>query len=175
MSRRTLCALSICATKRRARHCAPGAARVRAWPLPSPCFAGRSRTISNNAYEFDRARIDARISRCLRGQKINSQLRLSGYRPSLDRRSEVADVGARNRGRAGRYEPRLVQRSIRSRDEHRMAMALDLRFVVEADLSASPVNVPVEFIADVEFRQRQYHDQSTLARHGSRVSRTLQS
>jgi type VI secretion system protein ImpF len=49
------------------------------------------------------------------------------------------------------YEPRLVAGSIDvTRDASLDKSELKIRFVVRADLLCKPVNVPVEFIADVE-------------------------
>lgn len=49
------------------------------------------------------------------------------------------------------FEPRLVQESIQVvRDETVDATELKIRFVVNADLACEPLNVPVEFVADVE-------------------------
>jgi len=50
-----------------------------------------------------------------------------------------------------RHEPRLVSNTIRvaKHPEHDEA-ELKLRFVVRADLTCEPLNVPVEFVADVE-------------------------
>jgi type VI secretion system protein ImpF len=49
------------------------------------------------------------------------------------------------------YEPRLVRESIQvARDETVDQTELKIRFMVHADLSCDPVNVPVEFVADVE-------------------------
>ncbi|WP_342341640.1 type VI secretion system baseplate subunit TssE [Microvirga massiliensis] len=51
-----------------------------------------------------------------------------------------------------RYEPRLVPQSIIvGRDDSIDPKQLKVRFTVRADLSCDPVNVPVEFVADVEF------------------------
>jgi type VI secretion system protein ImpF len=51
-----------------------------------------------------------------------------------------------------RYEPRLVAQSIVvGRDESVDTKQLKVRFTVRADLTCDPVNVPVEFVADVEF------------------------
>ncbi|ACK51293.1 type VI secretion system lysozyme-related protein [Methylocella silvestris BL2] len=50
-----------------------------------------------------------------------------------------------------RYEPRLVANTIKvSRDDNLDKDELKVRFLVRADLICAPVNVPVEFIADVE-------------------------
>jgi type VI secretion system protein ImpF len=50
------------------------------------------------------------------------------------------------------FEPRLARDSIRARrDESVNRNALALRFLVRADLLIQPVNVPVEFVAEVEF------------------------
>ena len=49
------------------------------------------------------------------------------------------------------FEPRLARDSIKARrDMGASADELKLRFMVKADLRAQPVNVPVEFIAEVE-------------------------
>ena len=49
------------------------------------------------------------------------------------------------------YEPRLIPSSVRvARDTSVDQAALKMRFTVNADLFCDPVNVPVEFIADVE-------------------------
>ena len=49
------------------------------------------------------------------------------------------------------YEPRLVPRSIRvARDSEFDEAELKVRFVVHADLLCDPLNVPVEFVADLE-------------------------
>lgn len=50
-----------------------------------------------------------------------------------------------------RFEPRLVQHSVAvERDESVDRTELKIRFVVRADLDCKPVNVPIEFVADVE-------------------------
>jgi type VI secretion system protein ImpF len=50
-----------------------------------------------------------------------------------------------------RYEPRLQRESIRSaRDMSARPEELKLRFVVQADLRCDPLNIPVEFVADVD-------------------------
>jgi len=49
------------------------------------------------------------------------------------------------------FEPRLARGSIKAkRDGTVSAEELKLRFLVKADLRAQPVNVPVEFVAEVE-------------------------
>lgn len=49
------------------------------------------------------------------------------------------------------FEPRLARESIKARrDMGASADELKLRFMVKAELRAHPVNVPVEFIAEVE-------------------------
>jgi type VI secretion system protein ImpF len=49
------------------------------------------------------------------------------------------------------YEPRLVSNTIRAtRDMKVKAADLQVRFLVRADLKCDPINVPVEFVADVE-------------------------
>ena len=49
------------------------------------------------------------------------------------------------------FEPRLERGTIRARrDTSVTAEQLKLRFIVQADLHCEPLNVPVEFIADVD-------------------------
>jgi len=49
------------------------------------------------------------------------------------------------------FEPRLARHSIQARRDMSVgAEELKLRFVVKADLRARPVNVPVEFVAEVD-------------------------
>ena len=49
------------------------------------------------------------------------------------------------------YEPRLDRKTIRVRRDGSVGPEqLKLRFIVQADLKAEPLNVPVEFIADVD-------------------------
>lgn len=56
------------------------------------------------------------------------------------------------------YEPRLDPRSIQAtRDLSVQAEELKLRFVVTADLRCEPLNVPVEFVADVDVESGGIH------------------
>ena len=49
------------------------------------------------------------------------------------------------------YEPRLVRNTVQvTRDQSVDAAELKVRFIVRADLFCEPLNVPVEFVADVE-------------------------
>jgi type VI secretion system protein ImpF len=49
------------------------------------------------------------------------------------------------------YEPRLVATTVKvSRDTSLDTAALKVRFIIQADLVCEPVNVPIEFVADVE-------------------------
>ena len=49
------------------------------------------------------------------------------------------------------HEPRLVRDTIQvTRDTSVDAAALKVRFIVRADLFCEPLNVPIEFVADVE-------------------------
>jgi type VI secretion system protein ImpF len=49
------------------------------------------------------------------------------------------------------YEPRLVSGTVSvARDDRADKTAFEIRFVVHAELMCHPVNVPVEFVADVE-------------------------
>jgi type VI secretion system protein ImpF len=70
---------------------------------------------------------------------------------SIDEHS-VDDVQDEIRTALMNYEPRLARESIRaSRDTTVGAEELKVRFVVQAELHCEPVNVPVEFVADIEF------------------------
>jgi type VI secretion system protein ImpF len=61
-----------------------------------------------------------------------------------DLRGEIEEV-------LTRYEPRLVADSIHvSRDPEVSSADLKIRFVVRADLSCEPIDLPVEFVADIE-------------------------
>lgn len=49
------------------------------------------------------------------------------------------------------YEPRLIRESIAvERDDGLDAAELKVRFLVKADLNCEPLNVPVQFVADLE-------------------------
>ncbi|OYW67585.1 MAG: type VI secretion protein [Bosea sp. 12-68-7] len=49
------------------------------------------------------------------------------------------------------YEPRLIRNSIAVERDHSLDSAeLKVRFLVQADLNCEPLNVPVEFVADLE-------------------------
>jgi type VI secretion system protein ImpF len=49
------------------------------------------------------------------------------------------------------YEPRLVRDTVQvSRDSTVDSAELKVRFIVRADLACEPLNVPIEFVADVE-------------------------
>jgi type VI secretion system protein ImpF len=63
----------------------------------------------------------------------------------------VNDISGEIASVLSRYEPRLLTSSIRvSRDQAVSVDDLKIRYVVSADLYCEPLNVPVEFIADVE-------------------------
>ena len=63
----------------------------------------------------------------------------------------VDDLAEEIRVALMRYEPRLHRDSIRaSRDGTVRAEELKLRFLVHADLCCDPMNIPVEFVADVD-------------------------
>jgi len=56
------------------------------------------------------------------------------------------------------YEPRLAASSLRiARDRRIDPIELRVRYVVHADLLCEPLNVPVEFIADVEVTTGKIH------------------
>ncbi len=49
------------------------------------------------------------------------------------------------------YEPRLIPSSLRvARDRRVDTVELKIRYVVQADLACEPVDIPMEFVADVE-------------------------
>jgi type VI secretion system protein ImpF len=49
------------------------------------------------------------------------------------------------------HEPRLVRNTVQvTRDTSVDAADLKVRFIVRADLFCEPLNVPIEFVADVE-------------------------
>ena len=63
----------------------------------------------------------------------------------------VEDLAEEIRQTLIHYEPRLRSESIRAaRDRSAKVEELKIRFVVQADLRCDPVNVPVEFVADVD-------------------------
>jgi type VI secretion system protein ImpF len=63
----------------------------------------------------------------------------------------IDDLGDEIRSVLMTYEPRLDRGSIRAaRDMSARPEELRLRFVVQADLRCDPLNVPVEFVADVD-------------------------
>jgi type VI secretion system protein ImpF len=62
------------------------------------------------------------------------------------------DIAKELRAVLTHYEPRLLPESIQvARDSTVDKAELKIRFIVNAELSCEPLNVPVEFIADVEF------------------------
>jgi type VI secretion system protein ImpF len=62
------------------------------------------------------------------------------------------DIGTELKAVLMHYEPRLMPDTIQvTRDSTVDKTELKIRFVVNAELSCEPLNVPVEFIADVEF------------------------
>jgi type VI secretion system protein ImpF len=69
---------------------------------------------------------------------------------SIDELS-VADIGEEIKSALLHFEPRLIQGTIRvTKDPEINEAELKLRFVVRADLLCEPLNVPVEFVADLE-------------------------
>ena len=76
--------------------------------------------------------------------------------PDLVRRSidemKVADVAGEIERALMDFEPRLLPQTIKAtRDKTVKASDLKIRFIVRADLQCDPVNVPLEFLADMEF------------------------
>lgn len=65
--------------------------------------------------------------------------------------SSMADVRGEIETVLTAFEPRLIAASIHvTRDASVDAAELKIRFIIRADLSCEPLNVPVEFVADVE-------------------------
>jgi type VI secretion system protein ImpF len=65
---------------------------------------------------------------------------------------KLAEIESEIRRALARYEPRLDAGSIVvRRDQTSDGEALKLRFLVEAQLFCQPINIPVEFVADVDF------------------------
>jgi type VI secretion system protein ImpF len=63
----------------------------------------------------------------------------------------VADIAAEIEQALMQFEPRLARESLRvERDLHAETSELKLRFLVRADLLSDPLNVPVEFFAEVQ-------------------------
>jgi type VI secretion system protein ImpF len=61
------------------------------------------------------------------------------------------DIGEEIRLTLMHYEPRLIPETIRvAKDSTYDEAELKIRFVVRADLMCEPLNVPVEFVADLE-------------------------
>ena len=65
--------------------------------------------------------------------------------------TRVNDIAREIRAAMIAYEPRVDPASIKAvRDDTADAAALELRFVVYAELYAEPLNIPVEYIAEVD-------------------------
>ncbi len=74
------------------------------------------------------------------------------------------------------FEPRLARNSIQARrDLSTGAEELKLRFLVKADLRARPVNVPVEFVAEVELDSGKIKIDRLKGAHEPRIPGVLQS
>jgi len=97
---------------------------------------------------------------------LDSSLNLEGHRrvqtsilnfglPDLNHRSidelGVEDIKDEIETVIKNYEPRLIKNTVQvSRDKSVDTTALKVRFVVRADLACKPLNVPIEFAADLE-------------------------
>ncbi len=65
--------------------------------------------------------------------------------------TRVDDIAREIRAAMIAYEPRIDPASIKAaRDRNANSAALELRFVVHAELFADPLNIPVEYIAEVD-------------------------
>jgi type VI secretion system protein ImpF len=63
----------------------------------------------------------------------------------------VADIKDEIEAALRDFEPRLVTETVHvTRDQSVDSAELKIRFVVRADLACDPLNVPVEFVADLE-------------------------
>lgn len=63
----------------------------------------------------------------------------------------VSDLDAEIEAVLKRYEPRLIAASLRvTRDPKVSVDDLKIRYVINADLSCEPLNVPLQFVADVD-------------------------
>ena len=96
------------------------------------------------------ASIDLHAYSFVRGSVLNF-----GF-PDLVHRSidelSTHDIGGELKTVLAQFEPRLVPDSIQvSRDPSVDKTELKIRFIVSAELACEPLNIPVEFIADVEF------------------------
>ena len=85
----------------------------------------------------------------MRKSILNFGLPDIGHR-SIDENA-VDNIGEEIRSALIHYEPRLVPQTIRVTKASEFDEAeLKVRFVVHADLVCEPLNVPVEFVADLE-------------------------
>ena len=63
----------------------------------------------------------------------------------------VSDLDAEIEGVLKLYEPRLLTTSLRvTRDKRVRTDELKIRYIVHADLTCEPLNVPLQFVADVD-------------------------
>jgi type VI secretion system protein ImpF len=97
---------------------------------------------------------------------LESTLSLRGHRhvrdsilnfglPDLTHRSideiDVGDIKDEIATAIRNFEPRLIDDTVEvTRDTSADVTALKVRFVVRADLACKPVNIPIEFTADLE-------------------------
>ena len=87
-------------------------------------------------------------------RKLDPEFRPARHRSPLDRRGRRSTTSRDEIETAlTSYEPRLVANTIHVEPRHEAGTDgadLKLRFMVRAEMLCDPVNVPVEFIADVE-------------------------
>lgn len=94
--------------------------------------------------------LDLRGKDHVRKSVLNFGLPDIGHR-TIDEIASNNDVGAEIEAALRQFEPRLIANTIQvSRDNTLDAAELKIRFMVRADLLCEPMNVPVEFVADVE-------------------------
>lgn len=97
--------------------------------------------------------LDSTLS--LRGHKNVRDSILNFGLPDLTHRSideiDVGDIKDEIATAIRNFEPRLIDETIEvTRDTSADVTALKVRFVVRADLACKPVNIPIEFTADLE-------------------------
>ena len=67
--------------------------------------------------------------------------------------SEARHIGTDIEEALFNFEPRLDRKSVRARQDTSIGFEqLKLRFIVSADLRCEPVNIPVEFVADLDMQ-----------------------
>jgi len=113
-----------------------------------------------------RAEVSRDLETLMNTIALESTLSLRGHRhvrdsilnfglPDLTHRSideiDVGDIKDEIATAIRNFEPRLIDDTVEvTRDTSADVTALKVRFVVRADLACKPVNIPIEFTADLE-------------------------